>query len=87
MGRADDLLDHLVDPEIEISPAEGQIEDLMERIEGTPEGERVLVTTLTKRMAEDLTEYLEGAGVDVAYMHDDTDTLERHELIRSLRLG
>ena len=78
---------HLVDPEIEISPAEGQIEDLMERIEGTPEGERVLVTTLTKRMAEDLTEYLEGAGVDVAYMHDETDTLERHELIRSLRLG
>ena len=78
---------HLVDPEIEISPAEGQIEDLMERIEATPEGERVLVTTLTKRMAEDLTEYLEGAGVDVAYMHDETDTLERHELIRSLRLG
>ena len=78
---------HLVDPEIEISPAEGQIEDLMERIEGIPEGERVLVTTLTKRMAEDLTEYLEGAGVDVAYMHDETDTLERHELIRSLRLG
>ena len=78
---------HLVDPEIEISPAEGQIEDLMERIEATPEGERVLVTTLTKRMAEDLTEYLEEAGVDVAYMHDETDTLERHELIRSLRLG
>jgi len=59
----------------------------MERIEATPESERVLVTTLTKRMAEDLTEYLEGAGVDVAYMHDETDTLERHELIRSLRLG
>ena len=78
---------HLVDPEIEVVPAEGQIEDLMERIEATPEGERVLVTTLTKRMAEDLTEYLEGAGVDVAYMHDETDTLERHELIRSLRLG
>jgi len=78
---------HLVDPEIEVAPAEGQIEDLMERIEATPEGERVLVTTLTKRMAEDLTEYLEGAGVDVAYMHDETDTLERHELIRSLRLG
>ncbi|CCQ37961.1 UvrABC system protein B [Natronomonas moolapensis 8.8.11] len=78
---------HLVDPEIEISPAEEQIEDLIERIEATPEGERVLVTTLTKRMAEDLTEYLEGSGVDVAYMHDETDTLERHELIRSLRLG
>jgi excinuclease ABC subunit B len=78
---------HLVDPEIEITAADGQIEDLMERIETIPEGERVLVTTLTKRMAEDLTEYLEGAGVDVAYMHDETDTLERHELIRSLRLG
>ena len=78
---------YLVDPEIEIAPAEGQIEDLMERIDATPAGERVLVTTLTKRMAEDLTEYLEGAGVDVAYMHDETDTLERHELIRSLRLG
>jgi len=78
---------HLVDPEIEIAAADGQIEDLIERIESVPEGERVLVTTLTKRMAEDLTEYLEGAGVDVAYMHDETDTLERHELVRSLRLG
>ncbi len=78
---------YLVDPEIEIVPAENQIEDLLERIERVPEGERVLVTTLTKRMAEDLTEYLEGAGVDVAYMHDETDTLERHELVRSLRLG
>ena len=78
---------HLVDPEIELASADDQIEDLMQRIEATPEGERVLVTTLTKRMAEDLTEYLEGAGVDVAYMHDETDTLERHELIRSLRLG
>ncbi len=78
---------YLVDPEIEVVPAENQIEDLLERIEATPEGERVLVTTLTKRMAEDLTEYLEGAGIDVAYMHDETDTLERHELVRSLRLG
>ncbi|WP_178915694.1 excinuclease ABC subunit UvrB [Natronomonas gomsonensis] len=78
---------YLVDPEIEVQPAEGQIEDLMERIEATSDDERVLVTTLTKRMAEDLTEYLEGAGVDVAYMHDETDTLERHELVRSLRLG
>jgi len=78
---------YLVDPEIEVQPAEGQIEDLMERIEATGDDERVLVTTLTKRMAEDLTEYLEGAGVDVAYMHDETDTLERHELVRSLRLG
>ena len=78
---------HLVDPAVEVSPAEGQVEDLLDRIESTPDDERVLVTMLTKRMAEDLTEYLEEAGVDVAYMHDETDTLERHELIRSLRLG
>jgi excinuclease ABC subunit B len=79
---------HLVDPEIEVSPAEGQIDDLLDRIDERVErDERVLVTTLTKRMAEDLTEYLEEHGVDVAYMHDETDTLERHELVRSLRLG
>jgi excinuclease ABC subunit B len=79
---------HLVDPAVEIAEATGQVEDLMERIdERTERDERVLVTTLTKRMAEDLTEYLEEAGVSVAYMHDETDTLERHELIRSLRLG
>ncbi|WP_254831714.1 excinuclease ABC subunit UvrB [Haloglomus salinum] len=78
---------HLVDPKVTVEPAEGQVENLMDRIDAVPEGERVLVTTLTKRMAEDLTEYLEDAGVDVAYMHDETDTLERHELVRSLRLG
>ncbi|GGL46926.1 excinuclease ABC subunit UvrB [Halocalculus aciditolerans] len=79
---------HLVDPEVEISPADGQIDDLMERIrERTENDERTLVTTLTKRMAEDLTEYLEEAGVAVEYMHDETDTLERHELVRGLRLG
>ena len=78
---------YLVDPEIEVADAEGQVEDLLERIGATGDDERVLVTTLTKRMAEDLTEYLEGAGIDVAYMHDETDTLERHELVRSLRLG
>ncbi|ESS06477.1 MAG: excinuclease ABC subunit B [uncultured archaeon A07HB70] len=78
---------HLVDPEVEVAPADGQVENLLDRIEATPDDERVLVTTLTKRMAEDLTEYFEEAGVDVAYMHDETDTLERHELIRSLRLG
>ncbi len=78
---------YLVDPEIEISPAEGQIDDLMDRIEQVPDDERVLVTTLTKRMAEDLTEFLEEAGVAVEYMHDETDTLERHELVRGLRLG
>ncbi|KPN29782.1 excinuclease ABC subunit B [Halolamina pelagica] len=79
---------HLVDPAVEVTSAESQIEDLMERIDDRIErDERTLVTTLTKRMAEDLTEYLEEAGVNVAYMHDETDTLERHEIIRSLRLG
>ena len=79
---------HLVDPKVEVAEATGQVDDLMERIdERVDRDERVLVTTLTKRMAEDLTEYFEEAGVDVAYMHDETDTLERHELIRSLRLG
>ena len=79
---------HLVDPQVEVSPAEGQIDDLLDRIDGRIErDERVLVTTLTKRMAEDLTEYLEEAGVAVEYMHDETDTLERHELVRGLRAG
>jgi excinuclease ABC subunit B len=79
---------HLVDPKVEISEAQGQVEDLMERIdERIDRGERTLVTTLTKRMAEDLTEYLEEAGVAVEYMHDETDTLERHELVRGLRKG
>jgi len=78
---------HLVDPAIEVSDATGQVDNLMDRIDERIEREeRTLVTTLTKRMAEDLTEYLEEAGVDVAYMHDETDTLERHEIIRSLRL-
>jgi len=85
---------YLVDPAVEVAPVSGdddhpgQVEALMDRIdERVARDERVLVTTLTKRMAEDLTEYLEDAGVDVAYMHDETDTLERHELVRSLRLG
>ena len=79
---------HLVDPAVEVSSAEGQVDDLMGRItERVERDERVLVTTLTKRMAEDLTEFFEESGIDVAYMHDETDTLERHELIRSLRLG
>ncbi|MEF8779956.1 MAG: excinuclease ABC subunit UvrB [Haloferacaceae archaeon] len=79
---------YLVDPAVEVADATGQVEDLMDRIDGRIDrGERTLVTTLTKRMAEDLTEYLEEAGVDVAYMHDETDTLERHEIIRDLRLG
>ena len=79
---------HLVDPKVEISGAQGQVEDLLNRIdERVDRGERTLVTTLTKRMAEDLTEYLEEAGVAVEYMHDETDTLERHELVRGLRKG
>ena len=79
---------YLVDPAVEVADATGQVEDLMDRIdERIDRDERVLVTTLTKRMAEDLTEYLSEAGVAVEYMHDETDTLERHELIRGLRLG
>ncbi|WP_435101012.1 excinuclease ABC subunit UvrB [Halarchaeum sp. P4] len=79
---------YLVDPAVEVSPADDQIDDLLARIqERSSRDERTLVTTLTKRMAEDLTEYLEEAGVAVEYMHDETDTLERHELVRGLRLG
>ncbi|MFB6353495.1 MAG: excinuclease ABC subunit UvrB, partial [Halobacteriales archaeon] len=79
---------YLVDPKVEVAPAEGQVDDLMARLtERVERDERVLVTTLTKRMAEDLTEYLDEAGFAVEYMHDETNTLERHEIIRSLRLG
>jgi len=79
---------YLVDPKVEVAPADGQIDDLMARLsERVDRDERVLVTTLTKRMAEDLTEYLDEAGFTVEYMHDETNTLERHEIIRSLRLG
>ena len=79
---------YLVDPAVTVADVDGQVDDLMARIdERSSRDERVLVTTLTKRMAEDLTEYLDEAGVDVAYMHDETDTLERHELVRSLRKG
>ena len=79
---------HLVDPAVHVEPASSQVDNLMGRIDDRVErNERVLVTTLTKRMAEDLTEFLEEAGVAVEYMHDETDTLERHELVRGLRLG
>lgn len=78
----------LVDPEIEIRPATTQVDDLMERIaEVVGRGERVLVTTLTKRMSEDLTEYLSEHGIKVRYLHSDIDTVERVEIIRDLRLG
>jgi len=78
----------LLDPPIEIKPSEGQIDDLLEQILATAAaGERTLVTTLTKRMAEDLTDYLREAGVKVQYLHSDVETLERVEIIRDLRLG
>ncbi|MBR7092686.1 MAG: excinuclease ABC subunit UvrB [Clostridia bacterium] len=78
----------LLDPEVIVKPVEGQIDDLMEQIrQRTARQERVLVTTLTKRMAEDLTAFLENAGIKVRYMHHDVDTIERMEIIRDLRLG
>jgi excinuclease ABC subunit B len=78
----------LLDPEIEIRPTEGQIDDLVAEIRKRVEvGQRVLVTTLTKRMSEDLTEYLADLGVRVHYMHSDIETLDRQELLRNLRLG
>ena len=78
----------LLDPRIQVRPVEGQIDDLIHEINiRTARQERVLVTTLTKRMAEDLTSYLLGAGIRVRYMHHDVDTMERMEIIRDLRLG
>ena len=78
----------LLDPEIMVRPIEGQIDDLLTEIYArTEKKERVLVTTLTKKMAEDLTDYLRTMGVKVKYMHSDVDTLERMEIVRDLRLG
>ena len=78
----------LVDPEISVRPVEGQIDDLVEEIRKCAEtGERVLVTTLTKRMAEELTDYLLSLGIRVRYLHSDIDALERMEILRGLRLG
>ena len=78
----------LLDPKITVKPTDGQIDDLISEINLRVEkGERVLVTTLTKKMAEDLTSYLEGYGIKVRYMHHDIDTVERMEIIRDLRLG
>jgi len=78
----------LTDPPVEIRPAKSQVDDLLDEIQQvTRRGYRVLVTTLTKRMAEDLTEYLHENGVKVRYMHSDVETLERIEIIRDLRLG
>src|SRR5687767_1935541 len=78
----------LVDPEIEVRPVRGQVDDLLNEIRiREKKGERILVTTLTKRMAEDLTDYLQQVGVRVRYMHSDIDAIERMEIIRGLRLG
>ena len=78
----------LLDPEIEVRPVEGQIDDLISEIKAREKkGERVLVTTMTKRMAEELTDYLAESDIKVRYMHHDIDTIERMQLIRDLRLG
>ena len=78
----------LLDPEISVRPTDGQIDDLISEINMRIEnGERVLVTTLTKKMAEDLTDYIENLGIMVRYMHYDVDTIERMKIIRDLRLG
>ena len=92
--RADQVVEQvirptgLLDPSVEVRPVTGQIDDLMDEIRArAARDERVLVTTLTKKMAEDLTEYLKNAGIRVRYMHSDVQTIERMEIIRSLRLG
>ena len=78
----------LLDPRVEVRPVQGQIDDLIGEINArSARNERVLVTTLTKKMAEDLTQYLQKAGIKVRYMHHDVETIERMELIRDLRLG
>jgi len=78
----------LLDPQVEIRPVEMQVDDLLDEVRRvTAAGYRTLVTTLTKRMAEDLTEYLHEQGIKVRYMHSDIDTIERIEILRDLRLG
>src|SRR5207244_8092289 len=78
----------LVDPEVQIRPTRGQVDDLMEEIrKRTERNERVLVTTLTKKMAEDLTDYLIEMGLRVRYLHSEVDTVQRIEILRDLRLG
>ncbi|MFP4016096.1 MAG: excinuclease ABC subunit UvrB [Halanaerobiales bacterium] len=78
----------LLDPEVEVRPITGQVDDLLEEIHRVVDRqERVLVTTLTKKMSEDLTEFLAEAGIKVRYLHSDIDTIERSEIIRDLRLG
>lgn len=78
----------LIDPEVEVRPAGTQVDDVLAEIkERVPKGQRILITTLTKKMAEDLTEFLEDNGVKVRYLHSDIDTVERVEIIRDLRAG
>src|SRR5690606_22420407 len=78
----------LLDAEVEVRPIKGQVDDLIAEIrEREAKGERVLVTTLTKRMAEDLTDYLQQVGIRVRYMHADIEVIERTEILRDLRLG
>ena len=92
--RADNIVEQvirptgLLDPRVEVRPVEGQIDDLMEEIRARAKrNERVLVTTLTKKMAEDLTEFFRANSIRVRYMHADVATIERMEIIRDLRLG
>ena len=92
--RADQVVEQvirptgLLDPKVEVRPVTGQIDDLMDEInQRAAKNERVLVTTLTKKMAEDLTEFFKNAGIRVRYMHSDVQTIERMEIIRDLRLG
>jgi excinuclease ABC subunit B len=94
LQRAEQVVEQLirptgiVDPRVEVRPTEGQIDDLIDRIkERVERGERVLATTLTKRMAEDLADYLHEMGVRVSYLHSEVDTLERVQILRDLRLG
>ena len=94
LQRADQVVQQLirptgiVDPQIEVRPTEGQIDDLIDRVKDrVARGERVLVTTLTKKMAEDLADYLHEMGVKVSYLHSEVDTLERVLILRDLRLG
>lgn len=78
----------LLDPEISVRPVKGQIDDLISEVnKETKQGHKVLITTLTKRMAEDLTDYMREAGIRVKYLHSDIDTLERSEIVRDLRLN
>lgn len=94
LAKADGVVEQVVrptgllDPQIKIEPTTGQVDDLVKRVrEVAARGERALVTTLTKRMAEDLTDYLRDIGIRVRYLHSDVETLERMEIIRDLRLG